>query len=73
MKLGAAHSTLQAVRRSESGQATIEYILLLVIIVALFGSLGRQVLVPALEQLGAALEASVTQQFTRNLHQLRRR
>ena len=57
----------------ESGQAATEYILLLVLLVALIASLGRSILRPAILQLSEAMEAMVTRQFSQSLHRYRAR
>jgi hypothetical protein len=57
----------------EAGQATTEYILLLFMLVTLMASLARTTIRPALERLSGSMEALISRQFTRGLHNYRAR
>jgi hypothetical protein len=60
-----------ALWRCESGQATTEYMILLALLVSLFMSLFREVLLPILQALADRMEGVFVNRFSRGLHQFR--
>ncbi len=67
----AIHVFRQLVWEEEEAQATVEYMILLMMVVTLFLSLFRGVLLPALSQVSTILEQNLIQRLSRGVHQFR--